>query len=307
MIEIPNCLKTRSRAHYIEVKKAEIVHMKLFQRQLSVKGRTPMAQIQNVMEIFKLLDKSNCRKCNEATCLAFAAAVFRGVRQLDDCPMLKPEITALFGGTGKKPKALEQDAQEAILQLQKQVETVDLAEAANRLDGRYRNGKLTLKILGKDFSVDSKGNFYTDIHVHGWVVLPVLSYILEGKGTPVSGNWVPLRELDGGKDWYRLFGQRCEKPLKKLVDTHTDLFETIMHLFSGHQVGRQFDSDISVVLHPLPKVPILISYWKPDDGLESDLHLFFDESSEENLNIEAIYTLGTGLVVMFEKIAQRHG
>jgi len=80
-----------------------------------------------------------------------------------------------------------------------------------------------------------------------------------------------------------------------------------MHLFSGHQVGRQFDSDISVVLHPLPKVPILISYWKPDDGLESDLHLFFDESSEENLNIEAIYTLGTGLVVMFEKIAQRHG
>ena len=29
--------------------------------------------------------------------------------------------------------------------------------------------------------------------------------------------------------------------------------------------------------------------------------------SLENLNIESIYTLGTGLVIMFEKLALRHG
>jgi hypothetical protein len=103
-----------------------------------------------------------------------------------------------------------------------------------------------------------------------------------------------------------LFGQRCEKPLKKLADTHTDLFEIVVDLFSGHHVEQQFDSDISVVLHPLPRVPILISYWKPEDGLESDLHLFFDDTAEDQLNMDAIYTLGTGLTVMFEKIAQRH-
>jgi len=266
-----------------------------------------MPQIQNPMEIFKLLERSNCRRCNESTCLAFAAAVYKGVRQLGECPVLESETVTLYSDKGNKPKTLEQDEQAAIIQLQKRVETVDLAEAANRLDGRYANGKLTFKIFGKDFSVDERGGFSTDIHVHGWVVLPVLNYILEGKGTPVSGDWVPFRELAGGKDWYRLFGQRCEKPLTKLADTHTDLFEIIVHLFSGHQVERQLDSDISVVLHPLPKVPILISYWKPDDGLESDLHLFFDDTAEDQLNIDAIYTLGTGLTVMFEKIVQRHG
>jgi len=36
-----------------------------------------MAQIKNAMEIFKLLEKSNCRECNEKTCLAFAGAVFQ--------------------------------------------------------------------------------------------------------------------------------------------------------------------------------------------------------------------------------------
>lgn len=61
------------------------------------------------------------------------------------------------------------------------------------------------------------------------------------------------------------------------------------------------------VLRPLPSVPILICYSKPEDGLESDLNLFFDATAEENLKIEALYALCTGLVRMFEKIGLRHG
>ena len=70
---------------------------------------------------------------------------------------------------------------------------------------------------------------------------------------------------------------------------------------------NHYASDISLVLYPLPKVPILICYWKPEDGLESELNVFFDATAEENLNIESIFMLGTGLVRMFEKIALRHG
>jgi hypothetical protein len=56
-------------------------------------------------------------------------------------------------------------------------------------------------------------------------------------------------------------------------------------------------------------VPILICYWRPEpeDGLESNLNIFFDSTAEENLNIESIYTLATGLTIMFEKLALRHG
>jgi len=124
---------------------------------------------------------------------------------------------------------------------------------------------------------------------------------------PVSGKWVPLRELKGGKDWYRLFGQRCEKPLKKVADTYTDLFNDMLHIFNGRQVEDHYQSDISLVLYPLPLVPILICYWRPEDGLESSLNIFFDSTAEDNLNIEAIYALAAGLVRMFEKIALTHG
>ncbi|MCP4147099.1 MAG: DUF3786 domain-containing protein, partial [bacterium] len=97
-----------------------------------------------------------------------------------------------------------------------------------------------------------------------------------------------------------------EKPLKKVADNYTGLFNDVLELFNGKKVENHYDSDISLVLHPLPKVPVLICYWEPEDGLASDLNLFFDSTAEDNLNIEALYTLGVGLTMMFEKITLRH-
>ena len=54
------------------------------------------------MEILKLLNKSNCGDCKEATCLAFAAAVFQGRKQLDECPHLEREIIDQYGGKTEK-------------------------------------------------------------------------------------------------------------------------------------------------------------------------------------------------------------
>jgi len=266
-----------------------------------------MDQFKNPMEIFKLLDKSNCRKCNKPTCLAFAAAVFQGQKRLDECPQLDREIIERHGGMAVNQLPLEQMQSESIEHLKRKIVKIDLCASAQRLGEKFSNEKLTIKCLGKDFSVDTNGNISTDIHVHSWIAVPVLNYILEGAGTPVSGKWVPFRELEGGKKWYRLFEQRCEKPLKKVADTYTDLFEDMIHLFNGRQVENHYASDISLVLHPLPKVPLLICYWKPEEDLASDLNIFFDSTAEENLNIESIYTLGTGLVIMFEKLALRHG
>ena len=95
--------------------------------------------------------------------------------------------------------------------------------------------------------------------------------------------------------------------MKKVADTYTDLFDDLVHIFSGKQVAEQFESDISVVLHPLPRSPLMICYWRPEDGLESSLNLFFDKIADDNLDIGSIFSLGAGLAQMFEKLALRHG
>ena len=266
-----------------------------------------MEKLDTPMEIFKLLDKSNCRDCGMKTCLAFAAAVYQGQKQLVECTHLEKEVVEKYSGKVKQQQPVDQEREQAVEQLKQCIAAVDLSAVASKLGGTFKNEKLTIKTLGKDISVDQKGNIFTDIHVHSWLMIPLFDYIIKGAGIPPSGKWVPFRELKGGKNWYRLFGQRCEKPLKKVADTYTDLFEDMIHLFNGRKVERHYESDISLVLHPLPNVPILICYWKPEDEMESDLNIFFDSTTEENISIESIYILTAGLVIMFERLALRHG
>jgi hypothetical protein len=266
-----------------------------------------MPKPKNAMEIFQLLDQSNCRQCGEKTCLAFAGAVFTGRRKLEDCPKLSPEIIRCCEEENQVENVAEQNRDVYLAQLKNEVAAIDLAQAADRSGGRFVDGTLTLKVLGKNFGVDENGKLFADIHINPWVAVPFLSYILYGKGHPVSGNWVSFRDLKHGMERYPLFKKRCEAPMKRVADAYPQLFEDLVHIFSGRKVAEEFESDISVVLHPLPKVPLMVCYWLPEDGLESSLNLYFDQTADENLDIGSIFSLGAGLSQMFANLARRHG
>lgn len=266
-----------------------------------------MPQIKTTMDIFKLLPKTNCRKCDAPTCLAFAADVFQGRRQLGDCPFVDAAMTEDLT-IGKAPAAVREEEMDAqIEKLKAKTAQLDLAQRAAVLGGEFRENRLIIRILGKEFAIDQTGRFITDIHVNPWIAAPVFDYLLNAKGVLPTGKWVSLRELKNGPSWYNFFAHRSERPLKKVADTYTDLFEDMVHLFNGKKVDNHYDADISVVLSPLPRVPLLVAYLKPEEGLESNLKLFFDETAEENLAIQSLYYLGAGLANMFEKIARRHG
>lgn len=266
-----------------------------------------MPQPKNAMQIFQLLDRSNCRECGEKTCLAFAGAVFQGHRTLQECPKLDRETIIRFSPEPENENSADRNRDAYLQKLKKEITGCDLAATAERIGAPFSGGRLTLKVLGKNLSVDTGGSLHADIHLNPWVVVPFLSYILYGKGLPVSGNWVSFRELKDGQERYPLFKKRCEAPMKRVADIYTNLFDDLVHIFSGKQVEEQFESDISVVLHPLPGVPIMICYWRPEEGLKSSLNLFFDDTADKNLDIGSIFTLGAGLAQMFTKLALRHG
>ena len=266
-----------------------------------------MSKPKNAFEIFHYLDKSNGGECGEKTCLAFAGAVFMGQRRIRDCPKISLGAIESFAGEAEKRDTQGANPEDRLAKLKSQIAHLDLAEAAERVGASFYDGKLTLKVLGKDFSVDTKGNLTSEIHINPWAAVPFLSYILTGQGLAPSGRWVPYRELKGGRDGYPLFQKRCEEPIKRVADLYTQLFDDMVHVFGGKKVDKRFESDISVMLYPLPKVPVMICYWLPEDGMDSSLHVFFDETADRNLDIGAVFSLGTGLAQMFTKIALRHG
>ena len=265
------------------------------------------AKITNPFEIYKKLPQTNCGECSLPNCLAFAAAVIKGHKQLSLCPYLKAEDKEQL----EKHIGVREDFNRArgedLEVLKGQVCSIDFSSKADLIGAKLISDKLAIKSLGKDFFIDPKGNVTSECHTHIWMTVPLLSYIVESTGGGITGRWVPFRELKDGSPMNPLFVQRCEKPLKKLIDNNSELLGDLISMFSGARADNNlFASDLALSLYPLPKVPILICYWHQEGDMDSDLNIFFDASVEKHLKIESIFSLGVGLVMMFEKIVRKH-
>ena len=55
------------------------------------------------LQIFKLLPKTNCKKCGKPTCLAFAMALAQKKAQLDECPYASEEAQAALAEAAAPP------------------------------------------------------------------------------------------------------------------------------------------------------------------------------------------------------------
>ncbi|MCB8817462.1 DUF3786 domain-containing protein [Desulfosporosinus shakirovi] len=265
-----------------------------------------MSKLDNPLNIYKLLPKLNCKLCGVATCLAFAAAVIKGDKRLKECPHLEHNAIKELDGKIIRQMTPEEQLKQVLVPLKEEIIKVDFSASVKRLGAKLSGDKLTVKCLGKDFTVDSKGNVISDCHINVWVIVPLLNYIIRSAGIDPSEKWVPFRELSSDTVWNSFFEQRFEKPLKQLIDSYPDLIEDLIYIFNGKPVETSFTSDISLVLYPLPKIPLLICYKKPEEDLESKLNVFFDSTAGDNLHIDSIYRLCVGLLVMFQKISSRH-
>lgn len=267
-----------------------------------------MAQLNNHLDILKILPKANCRECDVPTCLAFAVAVKQGQKQLSNCPHLSDEVLGQFEVEADHKNQGEEDFLAKLNERRAKVQEIDdLLSRAGKLGAEVKDGRLAIKVLGKEFLLNNNAEMASQCHMNLWVQRPILDYAVFCQGVEPSGKWVSMRDLGkDGAEWASFFAKRCEEPLKKLADGYTDLFEDMVHIFDAKR-AQEFDADLAVVLHPLPKVPLLICYWRDDGAMGSQLNLFFDENAHKNLPVDCIFTMCTGMMIMFEKIAQTHG
>lgn len=265
-----------------------------------------MSPYKTPLEIYALLPRTNCGDCGIATCLGFAAAVLKGEKLPADCPHLDRETRERLEGNIEQAVNMERIREQQLAELRKELAGADLFSRAALLGGRIAGGRLVITCLGKEFSIDPAGMVASQCHTHPWFTLPLLDYVLHSEGVAPSGRWVPFRELPQGRTWAPLYERRCEQPLAMLADGYSDLFDDLVRLFSGTATPPAYSADIAVTLHPFPKVPLLICYWRPEDGMDSKLHLFFDDQAERNLPVESLFTMTTGIARMLEKILHTH-
>jgi hypothetical protein len=257
------------------------------------------------LKIYKILAQNNCGRCQLPSCLAFSAAVVAGRKKLADCPLLDPDVLERFSASLTTRADLAPDQAAFIDRLEAKVTGLDFAAIAPVIGATCKDDRISINSLGKDFQIDQQGRVYSECHIIPWVKAPLLSYITHDQHQAVTGTWISFRELEGGMEWQNLFTSRCERVLRDLADLHPELLTDLIDLFMGTPTTG-FQADIALILKPLPHVPILICYQAADDDLESELTIFFDACCGVNLHIKSIFTLCSGLVQMFDKIALLH-
>ncbi|MHB1183818.1 MAG: DUF3786 domain-containing protein [Desulfobulbia bacterium] len=265
-----------------------------------------MSELKNPLEIYAALAKSNCGQCGVPSCMAFAAAVLQGQKKLAACPYLDPAVAAQLSQRIVQRRSLEEDHQQAIAQLQREVAVLDFSLLAPRLGARLVDGNLAINCLGKDFCITPAGEMISDCHLNHWIYVPLLHYIILCQGKEPQDEWVPYATLPGAAEWSQYFSHRCEEPLRQLADAHRDLIFEMFHLFGAQPVVLSGGADHSLKILPLPKVPFLINYWEPEEGFDSKLNILLDRSAAENINAQSINLLARGIIEMFRQLILRH-
>jgi len=265
-----------------------------------------MSEIKNPLEIYAALAKTNCGQCGVPSCMAFAAAVLQGQKNLAACPYLEPAAAKQLSHRIVRRRSLEDDHQQAIQQLQREVAELDFSSLAPRIGARLVEGNLAINCLGKDFLITPSGEMLSDCHLNHWIYVPLLHYCLLCQGKEPQGEWVPYATLPGAAEWSQYFSHRCEEPLRQLADAHRDLIFEMLHLFGAKSVFLSGGADHSLLILPLPKVPFLINYWEPEEGFASKLNILLDRSAGENINAQSINLLARGIIEMFRQLILRH-
>lgn len=256
------------------------------------------------LDIFRRLNKSNCRQCGVPTCLAFAIAVMNGDKKFSDCPHLNPEEAEEMDRKIVK-RGRDKELASLMEPLKQEIVKKDFRSVATGLGAGYDGKRLHVQCLGKDFTVDRNGTVESLIHINKWVILPLLHYIIRGGSAPLTGRWVSFEELKRASAVTRYFEKRCVEPLRQLAEAHTDIFFDLITIFGGRD-AEGFTADCARIIYPLPRVPFLILYWKPEGNFESRMKVLFDSSVDAYLEVDFIIALGRGIVEMMKRILARH-
>lgn len=126
--------------------------------------------------------------------------------------------------------------------------------------------------------------------------LIVLNYLSRADGTPLAGNLVAFRELDGGTAYHGAFYANTVNRLARVVRMdNLDNIKQVCRELGGAPVDI---GDVGATLLFLPRFPVTLTLWAGDDEMPSSANILFDASANHYLHTEDASVVA-GMIVDF--------
>jgi hypothetical protein len=127
----------------------------------------------------------------------------------------------------------------------------------------------------------------------------ILHYLIQAKGTPLSGHLISFHELREGVVYFPTFSKRAIQPLIEYFgESPSDLLRV-----SSELGGTAADcGDSSVTIPAFSSVPVALVVWKGDEEFSSNANILFDATIQDYLPSEDIVILCQTIVWKLVKL-----
>jgi len=256
-----------------------------------------------VLDIYKDLPLTNCWDCGKGGCFAFASAVYLDGVALEHCPHLSPEKRAgmeekLTAGRARGEGRRADSSEQAFEFLKGRLGEADFAERARACGARHEAGPpgaLVLPFLGTPHRITREDV----VALAGppptiWVKIFLAIYATRGAGQSPAGEWAAYRELPNTVSKSRSFEQCAERLAAEFQGQEEDLAAACGRL--GARPGTFGSADRAWVLPALPRVDLLLLYWRPQEEFGARVALLVDRGVLDYLDQEALVFLAEATV-----------
>lgn len=263
-----------------------------------------------ILELLKMLPRTNCGDCGYLTCMAFATHVLREGVAPATCPYFDPQKLARVedvlreqeaGGITAFPEHFVSAKKHVVSKIQ----DYDLQELAPFLGAEFilREGKefLVIPLLGRRYAVTKDEVDPLDGGQHDvWEHVLLYNYIAQACREPLQENWVAMGELPGALAKKKAFEEGCEDKIAAAFTGRLEELKMVLRRLGLFSPPKETNAEFHAVFHPLPKIPFLLYFWDEDreDGFPAKVKILFDATVLCYLDIESLVFLG-------EKTAQR--
>ena len=138
----------------------------------------------------------------------------------------------------------------------------------------------------------------SDIAPHLQIIF--LHYLTRADGIALCNYWITFKELPGGEIYKEPFRKKAIAPLLRYFNSQPERFVEVGLTLSGQKSDY---GDLSLLMHPFPRVPLVLVLWKGDDEFSASANILYDASAAHYLPTED-YSLLPGLIIreMAEKL-----
>lgn len=123
--------------------------------------------------------------------------------------------------------------------------------------------------------------------------LMILFYLMRAKATPLSGKWAGEFDLKGGERFFRGPHAMRNDEVAKTFGKDLDGFKSVCEKIGGVPAEM---GDAAFRFQVLPRVPVIVIFWKADDEFEASAKLLMDSSISEHLPLDVIFGMALELL-----------